>query len=149
MSPNSTGSRERSPPLTTTSASPEIYARREEIYICGEGDMDVELPATTADVEVDEERCLDIIAQVSCISDHVRLGKVTRKQACYLPIVDIGGSGGPLIGETGTEGLLLAAGHSCWGINNAPATGILLSEMVFEGKTRSADIRSLDPRRIL
>lgn len=130
--------------------SPEIYARpNNEIYVCGEGDMDLEVPESTADVEVDEERCDNLIAQVSSISDHIRLGRVTRKQACYLPVLDIGGHGGPLIGETGIDGLLLATGHSCWGINNAPATGLLLAEMIFDGKTKSADIRNLDPRRIL
>lgn len=130
--------------------SPEIYARpNNEIYVCGEGDMEVEVPETTADVEVDESRCDDLIAQVSSISDHIRLGRVTRKQACYLPVLNIGGSGGPLIGETGVDGLYMASGHSCWGINNAPATGLLLSEMIFDGKAKSADIRQLDPRRIL
>ncbi|KAH8149795.1 uncharacterized protein LAJ45_05947 [Morchella importuna] len=130
--------------------SPEIYSRpNNEIYVCGEGDMEVEVPETTADVEVDENRCDDLIAQVSSISDHIRLGRVTRKQACYLPILSVGGHGGPLIGETGTEGLLMATGHSCWGINNAPATGKLISEMVFDGKAISADIGQLDPRRIL
>lgn len=130
--------------------SPEIYARpNNEIYVCGEGDMDADVPETTADVEVDEDRCDELIAQVSSISEHIRLGRVTRKQACYLPILNVGGSGGPLIGETGTPGLLMASGHSCWGINNAPATGLLLSEMIFEGQAKSADVRALDPRRIL
>lgn len=129
---------------------PEIYARpNNEIYVCGEGDVDVEVPETTADVQVDEQRCDDLIAHVSSISDHIRLGRVTRKQACYLPVLNIGGSGGPLIGETGIDGLLLASGHSCWGINNAPATGLLVSEMVFDGQAKSADCRQLDPRRIL
>lgn len=145
QSPSSSATDPPPPPV-----SPEIYARpNNEIYVCGEGDMDVAVPATTADVVVDESRCDNLIAQVSSISDHIRLGRVTRKQACYLPILSVGGSGGPLIGETGTGGLLMASGHSCWGINNAPATGMLLSEMVFEGKAVSADIRQLDPRRIL
>lgn len=142
--PASTESRHRGP------VSPEIYARpNNEIYVCGEGDVDIEVPETTADVEVDESRCDELIAQVSSISDHIRLGRVTRKQACYLPVLNIGGSGGPLIGQTGVDGLYLASGHSCWGINNAPATGLLLSEMIFDGKAKSADIRQLDPRRIL
>lgn len=137
-------------PGTRSPVSPEIYARpNNEIYVCGEGDMDVEVPETTAEVEVDEEKCDNLIAQVSSVSEHIRLGRVTRKQACYLPVLDIGGSGGPLVGETGIDGLLLATGHSCWGINNAPATGLLLSEMIMEGRAKSADIRSLDPRRIL
>jgi len=142
--PNSSEACNRGP------VSPEIYARpNNEIYVCGEGDMEIEVPETTADVEVDESRCDNLIAQVSSISDHIRLGRVTRKQACYLPVLNIGGSGGPLIGETRVDGLYLATGHSCWGINNAPATGLLLSEIVFDGKAMSADIRQLDPRRIL
>ncbi|RPB00163.1 FAD dependent oxidoreductase [Choiromyces venosus 120613-1] len=146
--PSPSSSRHKNQP--SNPVSPEIYARpNNEIYVCGEGDMEVAVPETTADVQVDEARCDDLIAQVSSVSDHIRLGRVTRKQACYLPILNVGGSGGPLIGETGTEGLLMAAGHSCWGINNAPATGKLLSEIVFEGQAVSADIRQLDPRRIL
>lgn len=151
-SPSSSSSRSGSHSPSSragNTASPEIYARPNEIYVCGEGDMEVELPETTADVEVDEERCDRLIAQVASISEHIRQGHVTRKQACYLPIVNIGGSGGPLIGETGTEGLLLASGHSCWGINNAPATGVIISEIIFDGKAKSADIRTMDPRRIM
>jgi glycine/D-amino acid oxidase-like deaminating enzyme len=144
------GTRQRRRKELPKTAAPEIYSRpNNEIYVCGEGDMEVELPATTADVEVDEERCDELLAQVSSISDHIRLGRVTRKQACYLPIVSVGASGGPLIGFTDTEGLILATGHSCWGINNAPATGLLVSEMVFDGEAKSADIQMLDPRRIL
>lgn len=144
------GRRQRRKEEFPKTAAPEIYSRpNNEIYVCGEGDMEVELPASTAEVEVDEERCDELLAQVSSISDHIRLGRVTRKQACYLPIVSVGASGGPLIGFTDTEGLILATGHSCWGINNAPATGLLVSEMVFDGEAKSADIQMLDPRRIL
>lgn len=141
------GSRSPMEPVVQ-SASPEIYARANEIYVCGEGDMEVELPATSSEVEVDESRCDELISQVASISDQIREGVVTRKQACYLPIVNIGGLG-PLIGETGVEGLLLASGHSCWGINNAPATGVIISELVFDGKSKSADIRSMDPKRVI
>ena len=91
--------------------------------------MDVEVPQTTADVDVDEARCDDLIAQVSSISDHIRLGRVTRKQACYLPVLNIGGSGGPLIGPTGTDGLYLATGHSF----TANATGLVIFRALMEG----------------
>src|SRR5690606_15272411 len=85
------GKRRRSPQPEATTVAPEIYARpNNEIYVCGEGDMEVELPPSAADVEVDESRCDDLIAQVSSISDHIRLGRVTRKQACYLPIMSVG-----------------------------------------------------------
>ena len=129
--------------------TPEIYARpNNEAYACGEGDTLVPLPMTTADVETDQARCQDIIDYVSSISDELRDGEVTVRQACYLPNVEAT-SGGPLIGETGVKGLLMAAGHTCWGIQNGPATGKLMSEFVFDGKAKSAKIGSLDPRKVL
>jgi len=82
---------------------------------------------------------------ISSISTTLRKGEVLKKQACYLPSV-IGG-GGPLIGETGIKGLLMATGHTCWGIQNSCATGKLISEFVYEGEAKSAKISMLDPRK--
>ena len=128
--------------------TPEIYARPDNtVYACGEGDHIAPLPRTTADVEVDQERCQNIIDQVGSVSDELRNGTVIACQACYLPNVSAGG--GPLIGHTGIKGLYLAAGHTCWGIQNAPGTGKLISEFVFDGKAISANIGSLDPRNFL
>jgi len=129
--------------------TPELYARpNNEVYACGEGDHLVPLPKTTDEVVTDDARCQDIIDYVSSISDEMRDGEVTVRQACYLPNVD-GPASGPLIGETGVKGLLLAAGHTCWGIQNGPATGKLMSEFVFDGQAKSAGIGSLDPRKVL
>ncbi|CAJ2505139.1 Uu.00g125330.m01.CDS01 [Anthostomella pinea] len=125
---------------------PEIYARPDgTAYACGPTDNVVELPATTADVEVDVARCDDIVYQVGGISDELgRDGKVLARQACYLP------QGGPFIGEVGgTRGLVVAAGHTCWGIQNAPGTGKLVSEIVLEGMARSAKLGGCDPARVL
>ena len=149
--PPSTG---RTNPLTklkrapSKTVTPEIYARPDEAYACGEGDNLVPLPTTSEQVETDHARCQDIIDYVSSISDELRDGEVLARQACYLPSVEAG-SGGPLIGKTGIEGLLLATGHTCWGIQNGPATGKLMSEFVFDGKAKSASIGSLDPRKVL
>ncbi|KAL8897743.1 MAG: hypothetical protein Q9207_007056 [Kuettlingeria erythrocarpa] len=129
--------------------TPEIYARpNNEAYACGEGDHLVPLPKTTDDVETDMARCQDIIDYVSSISDELRDGEVTVRQACYLPSVQAA-SAGPLIGHTGVKGLLLATGHTCWGIQNGPGTGKLISEFVFDGEAQSASIGSLDPRKVL
>ncbi|KAI9683725.1 MAG: hypothetical protein M1822_005915 [Bathelium mastoideum] len=128
--------------------TPEIYARpKNEVYACGEGDNQVAFPASTDLVQVDEGRCQDIVDYVGSISDELRNGEVTARQACYLPNVQMGS--GPLIGETGVKGLLMAAGHTCWGIQNGPGTGKLISEFVFDGMAKSAKIDSLDPRRVL
>lgn len=130
------------------SATPEIYARpNQEVYACGDGDQLIPLPTASDLVQVDDRRCQDIIDQVSTVSQELRDGEVTARQACYLPNVSRGQ--GPLIGETGVEGLLIGAGHTCWGIQNAPGTGKCLAEFVWEGEAKSADLGSLDPRRVL
>jgi glycine/D-amino acid oxidase-like deaminating enzyme len=92
-------------------------------------------------------RCQDIIDYCSSISDELREDDVLVKQACYLPSVS--GGGGPLIGPTGIKGLLLATGHTCWGIQNSCATGKLISEFLWDGRAVSADVGNLDPRRVL
>lgn len=138
-----------SKPSRPTVAAPEIYARPDEtVYACGEGDHTVPLPDTTANVKVDDERCQDIVNQVGSVSDELRDGKVCARQACYLPTVSAI-RGGPLVGHSGTKGLYVAAGHTCWGIQNAPGTGKLMSEFVFDGNAKSAKIASLDPRNYM
>lgn len=128
--------------------SPEIYARpNDELYACGEGDHLVPLPETSADVEVDDARCQDIIDYCASFSDEMKNGEVRVRQACYLPQVETGG--GPLIGMTKVKGVFMAAGHTCWGIQNGPGTGKLMSEFVFDGEAKSANVAALDPRKVL
>lgn len=142
------GSGSKSKGSRPTVVSPEIYARPDgTVYICGEGDSMIPLPETSAEVETDASRCQSIIDAASSISDELREGEVTVQQACYLPNVEA--PGGPIIGQTDTKGLYIAAGHTCWGIQNAPGTGKLISEFVFEGQAKSARIGSLDPRKFL
>ncbi|KAF9732067.1 hypothetical protein PMIN02_004123 [Paraphaeosphaeria minitans] len=133
---------------TSKTVTPEIYARpNNEVYACGEGDTLIPLPASSDLVEVDESRCQDIVDEVTSISEELRDGEVTAKQACYLPNVSRGG--GPMVGETKVRGLLMGAGHTCWGIQNAPGTAKCLSELVWDGKVQSADLSSLDPRKYM
>lgn len=133
-----------SPPHTAT---PEIYARpNNEVYACGDADTLVPLPRSSDLVHCDEARCRQIFEQVAAVSRELREGAVTAMQACYLPSVE-GSGGGPLVGATSVGGLLVGAGHTCWGIQNGPATGKLLAELVWEGEVKSARIGSLDPRK--
>ncbi|ODV66522.1 FAD dependent oxidoreductase [Hyphopichia burtonii NRRL Y-1933] len=125
--------------------SPEIYARQDEVYVCGEGDSTVDVPETSDDVEVVKSKCDDLFNQVGKISPNLRKGHILKKQACYLPVLDVPSSSGPLIGETNVDNLFLCSGHSCWGINNAPATGKIMSELLLDGKAKLADISALDP----
>ncbi|KAK4693938.1 hypothetical protein P7C71_g3554, partial [Lecanoromycetidae sp. Uapishka_2] len=72
--------------------------------------------------------------------------------ACYKPQIRLHNDGeevGPMVGSTGIKGLWLATGHDEWGISNAPGTGLVMSEMIFEGVARSADCESLDPKHFL
>ncbi|KAF2859201.1 oxidoreductase [Piedraia hortae CBS 480.64] len=111
--------------------SPEIYPRPSgEVYACGEGDTTVSLPPTTREVEIDFTRCAKIESAVGEISEIMGKGEVVKRQACYLPV------GGPLIGRTKRR-VILAAGHTCWGINNSTGTGRVVSELVFDGKIKS------------
>lgn len=130
----------------TQVVEPEIYARPDgTAYACGPTDSTVPLPLTNAEVEVDRARCDDIANQVGGISDELgKDGEVLARQACYLP------QGGPFIGEVGgTKGLIVAAGHTCWGIQNAPGTGKLVSEIVLDGMAKSARLGGCDPSRLL
>ena len=125
--------------------SPEIYARQDEVYVCGEGDSTVAVPETTDDVEVVKSKCDELFRQVGKVSPNLRRGQILKRQACYLPVLDVPSSSGPLIGETNVSNLYLASGHSCWGINNAPGTGKIMSQLLLEGDVKCADISSLDP----
>ncbi|THH18898.1 hypothetical protein EW146_g2187 [Bondarzewia mesenterica] len=114
--------------------TPEIYPRPDStIYVCGPGDTREPLPLTVDDVKVDLGACQGIwewVAETGIIEGSV-LGDIERQQACYLPIVESGG--GPIVGNMpGIEGLVVATGHTCWGICNAPGTAKALGS----GKVR-------------
>jgi glycine/D-amino acid oxidase-like deaminating enzyme len=128
---------------------PEVYARPgREVYACGEPDHTVPLPETADLVEVDEAQCDDMVAYIGTVSTILKAAPVTAKQACYMPRhMRPGQESTPIVGGTAVDGLWVAAGHTCWGIQNGPATGKLISELIFEGSARSADVAELDPRQ--
>ncbi|KAI5862913.1 FAD dependent oxidoreductase [Durotheca rogersii] len=128
---------------------PEIYARPGgEVYACGEPDSKIPLPETADQVECDESQCDDLISYIGTVSPVLRSAAIAAKQACYLPRhMRFGKESVPLIGGTSVGRLWIASGHTCWGIQNGPATGKLMSEFIFEGEAKSADIAELDPKR--
>ena len=134
----------------TKTISPEIYSRpNNEVYICSQGDTNAPLPSPTETVIVSAQSCQEIIDAVASVSDELREGYVTGRRACYLPTIEAGVSKDPLVGHTGLEGLLLATGHSCWGILNAPITGKMISELLFDDELRCVQAGTLNPINIL
>ncbi|KUI52724.1 Putative oxidoreductase TDA3 [Cytospora mali] len=128
---------------------PEIYARPfGEVYACGEPDKNVPLPDTADQVQCDEAQCDDLTAYIGTISPQLASAPIKAKQACYLPRhMRFGEERGPLIGQTSTPGVWIAAGHTCWGIQNGPGTGCLMAELLFDGEAKSADVDVLDPKK--
>ncbi|MBE3043714.1 FAD-binding oxidoreductase [Candidatus Bathyarchaeota archaeon] len=105
------------------------------------------LPETADLVQIDESQCDDLVAYISAVSPQLRGAPVTARQACYLPRhMRFGKERGPIIGPTSERGVWVAAGHTCWGIQNGPGTGCLMAEWVFEGAATSARVAKLDPR---
>ncbi|KAI1331981.1 FAD dependent oxidoreductase [Xylariaceae sp. FL0255] len=128
---------------------PEVYARPgREVYACGEPDHSVPLPDTADLVEVDEAQCDDMAAYLGTVSRVLKSAPITARQACYMPRhMRTGQESTPMVGGTSVDGLFVAAGHTCWGIQNGPATGKLMSELIFDGVATSADMTDLDPRQ--
>lgn len=128
---------------------PEIYARPGgEVYACGEPDRNVPLPETADLVQTDRDQCDDLASYIATVSPRLAAAPLKARQACYLPRhIRFSEEHSPLVGPTSVPGLWVAAGHTCWGIQNGPATGCLMAEMLFDGEATSADIRRLDPRK--
>ncbi|KAK7954008.1 hypothetical protein PG996_014894 [Apiospora saccharicola] len=128
---------------------PEIYARPGgEVYACGEPDSTIPLPEAADQTECDEAQCDDLISYIGTISSTLGSAPILAKQSCYIPRhMRFGEERSPLVGGTSVAGLWIAAGHTCWGIQNGPATGKLMSEYIFDGAPKSADISELDPRQ--
>ncbi|KAF3770829.1 FAD dependent oxidoreductase [Cryphonectria parasitica EP155] len=128
---------------------PEVYARPfGEVYACGEPDKTIPLPSTADQVQTDQAQCDDLAAYLATISPTLAAAPIRARQACYLPQhVRFGTERGPLVGPTSTPGVWVASGHTCWGIQNGPATGYLMAEWVLDGAARAADIDVLHPAK--
>ncbi|KAI7234384.1 fad NAD binding oxidoreductase [Hortaea werneckii] len=136
--------------------SPELYPRPpdalydfETVYSAGPDDYDAPLPSSTDEVAVNPQKCDAITQALSNVSPPLQDGQVLVRQACYKPQIrahDDGEEVGPMVGPLpGAKGLWLATGHDEWGMSNSAGTGVVLSEMVFEGRAKSADVGSLYP----
>ncbi|GAA5977487.1 hypothetical protein JCM11641_000979 [Rhodosporidiobolus odoratus] len=136
-------------------AEPEIYNRPDGTsYCCGPTDSSP-LPTHASQVTTSPTSISQLLHQTAQLAPRYldtenkeEGGKykatVEREQACFLPVE----SGDPVIGRVegeGGRGVWVGSGHSCWGICNGPGTGLVLAEMLLDGKAKSANVDALAP----
>ncbi|GLI67399.1 hypothetical protein VaNZ11_011585 [Volvox africanus] len=124
---------------------PEVYPRPDgTVYVCGEPQT-LPVPPSAAEVQVEEQLGENIRTVAGSLASCLAQAPVETLQACYLPCAP---DGLPVIGPVPQcQGAFLATGHTCWGILNAPATGLVLAEMIAEGRASSCDVTAFSPSR--
>jgi glycine/D-amino acid oxidase-like deaminating enzyme len=126
---------------------PEVYPRPDgEVYLCGLSDTSP-LPERPDLVQPRPEAGPILQAVAETLSSSLAGLQPLRFQACYRPVYE---DGLPLLGQVpGVTGAYIATGHSCWGILNAPASGLAMSELIVDGQATSIDLGPFDPKRSL
>lgn len=126
--------------------SPEVVSRADgEVYLCGISD-DLPLPPDPGEVVVSAHACRTLHRLAGGISSALGEGEVTRMQACYRPICR---DAMPVMGKVpGVRGAFVATGHNCWGMLNAPASGLAMAELIADGASKTVDLSPFDPARL-
>jgi len=125
---------------------PEVYPRPDNtVYVCAGGSKDsLPVPQDPDKVEQNPDTIDKVLQVAKQVSSQLAVDD-WEPSACYLPTTK---DGDPCIGEVpGVSGLYMAAGHSCWGILQGPATGEALAQLILEGRTHNVDITPFDPAR--
>jgi glycine/D-amino acid oxidase-like deaminating enzyme len=124
---------------------PEIIPRPDgDVYVCGMADP-APLPDSPEAVEVNDASCAVLARAAARVSTALAGARITRRQACYRPVTD---DNLPLIGRVpGVAGAYVATGHGPWGMLNAPATGLALTQLITDGASSLLDLRPFDPAR--
>lgn len=74
-------------------------------------------------------------------------GKQPSSQACMRPCPP---DALPILGEVPTcPNAYLSCGHNCWGILWAPVTGLVMAELIADGKASTVDLRPFSVRRFM
>ncbi|MDH3714747.1 MAG: FAD-binding oxidoreductase [Gammaproteobacteria bacterium] len=125
---------------------PELVPRADgEVYLCGFGDQE-SVPVSPDDVTVDEQACEHLHAIAGRVSSALKEARITRRQACYRPICQ---DAMPVMGAVpGVTGAYIATGHNCWGMLNAPGSGLAMAELIADGRATSLDLTPFDPARL-
>jgi glycine/D-amino acid oxidase-like deaminating enzyme len=127
--------------------APEVYPRPDgEVYLCGLSE-EVALPDSPELVQPRPEAG-PFLQQIAGTLSSSLAGLVPQRvQACYRPVTE---DGLPFLGQVpDVTGAYIATGHSCWGILNAPASGLAMAELIVNGHAHSVDLSSFAPQRAL
>mmetsp|Transcript_117745 Transcript_117745/g.208299 ORF Transcript_117745/g.208299 Transcript_117745/m.208299 type:complete len:106 (+) Transcript_117745:1-318(+) len=72
-------------------------------------------------------------------------GTPEQTQACMRPCPP---DARPIMGKVGhIRGAYISAGHNCWGILWAPASGKAMSELIVDGAASTIDLAAFSPGR--
>ena len=118
--------------------APEVYPRPDgEVYLCGLSE-EVALPESPELVQPRPDAG-PLLQQIAATLSSSLAGLTPQRvQACYRPVT---GDGLPFLGQVpGVTGAYLATGHSCWGMLNAPASGLAMAELIVDGQAHSVDL---------
>src|SRR5262249_36439338 len=133
------------PPATGERLAPEVYPRPDgEVYLCGLSE-EVSLPESPELVQPRPDAG-PLLQQIAATLSSSLAGLTPQRvQACYRPVTE---DGLPFLGQVpGVTGAYLATGHSCWGILNAPASGLAMAELIVDGQAHSVDLTPFAVRR--
>jgi glycine/D-amino acid oxidase-like deaminating enzyme len=126
--------------------SPEVFPRADgTTYVCAIS-SESPLPADPGDVAPDPGAIERLEAIARHLSPILARAPILARQACFRPVTL---DGLPLIGTLpGLDGIVIASGHSVWGMLNAPATAEAVAELLADGRARTLDLSAFDPGRM-
>jgi len=124
---------------------PEVFPRLDgTTYVCAIS-SDSPVPLDPGAVGPDPGAIERLQRICERLSPRLNKRKVMAAQACFRPLSR---DGLPVIGRVpGVESVLVATGHSVWGMLNAPATGEAVAELILDGQARNIDLKPFAPGR--
>jgi len=125
----------------------QVYPRPDgTVYVCGQGSKPV-LPDDPASIKSNETDASVLRRVAESASSLLADADLVSSNCCYLPSTP---DGLPFIGRIpNVDGVYIAAGHSCWGILEGPATGACMAELILSGSCSLLDLSPFDPSRTL
>ena len=118
----------------------EVYPRPDgDVYVNGFQGEEMFVTERPGSEEVQAEEVRLLMQAMKRTSTELGGLEPHTMQACYWPET---ADGLPIIGPIpGAKGAFVAAGHSVWGIQQGPATGLAMSELLLDGDVRAVDLQ--------